>query len=682
MSYAQIASVGAGVIGYSDTGLSGSTLYYYRVRASNSGGNSAYSNVASATTPAAPPGLVWRGDGGGNIWDVNTTANWRSNGAASVFANGLTAVFDDSGSNNTSVSLSGLISPSSVNFTASKNYTLAGTGALTNSMQLLKTGTGTLTISSAQGYSGGTIVGAGTFALTTGSSPGSGSITMSNGTTFSLSTSGTPSTFIGSPISVIAGATVTMTSGNLANGYSGSISSGDDQTTFIIAGPVSMDGQNLKQFQNFTGTVQINNGAQLRFSKSSGVNNGGDFTKFVVNGTLNTRNGGAVACGSLDGNSTGILSGGGSGAGTTAFSIGALGLDSTFSGIISDANATGVTSLTKTGAGVLTLAGNNTYSQTTTISGGTLQIGDGGTTGTLPTNNIVNNAMLAFNHANNLSDSGIISGTGSVIQDGDGVTTMTKIHTYAGLTLINSGTLALIGTGSISNSSGISIASGATLDVIGRTNGNMTLTSGKTLSGSGSVNGSFILASGAKLTPGNSSIGTLNFINNLTLNSGSTTTLELTKLPLANDHINVSGTFALGGTLIVTNVGAGALTAGDNFQLFTGQPIAGSFSSITLPSLASGLFWNTNALYSGGNITVNSTISSVPTNITYTVNGNNLTLSWPSSHKGWTLQTQTNSINTGLDSTWVAVPGSTATNLMTLPVNPANPTVFYRLSLP
>jgi hypothetical protein len=46
------------------------------------------------------------------------------------------------------------------------------------------------------------------------------------------------------------------------------------------------------------------------------------------------------------------------------------------------------------------------------------------------------------------------------------------------------------------------------------------------------------------------------------------------------------------------------------------------------------------------------------------------------------LQAQTNSINAGLSATWFAVAGSTATNSMTFPVNPANPTVFYRLSLP
>lgn len=678
VSYTQIASVSAGSTSYSDTGLAGSTTYYYRVRASNTGGNSPYSNIASATTPVAPPGLVWRGDGAGNVWDMNTTANWRSNGVASVFPDGLAAIFDDSGSNNVAVSLSGLIAPSSVSVTATKNYTFAGTGSLSNSMQLIKTGSGTLTISSAQLYSGGTLVGGGGLTLTTGASAGSGSITFSNGTTFTL---GGSSVFIGPSLSVAAEATVTMNSGSLANGYSGSISSADDNATFIIAGPVSMDGQNLKQFQGFTGTVQINSGAQLRFSKTTGVNNGGDFTTFVVNGTLNTRNGGAVACGALNGTSTGILSGGGSGAGTTAFTIGALGLDSTYAGTISDANATGVTSLTKVGAGTLTLAGNNTYSLTTTISGGTLQIGDGGSTGTLPTNNIVNNAALAFNRANIFSDAGIISGTGAVVQDGDGTVTFTRNHTYSGATLINSGTLALSGSGSFSNSASITIASGATLDVSGRTGGNWTLTSGKTLSGSGAVNGSFILASGAKLTPGNS-IGTLTFSNNLTLAAGSSTTLEVSKAPLANDRVNVLGTLACGGSLIITNSGGTALVAGDSFQLFNAQLLSGTFSSVTLPALTGNLFWNTNALYTTGVIAVNSPISSTPTNLTVTVSGNGLTLSWPVSHVGWILQTQTNSLATGLSGTWFAVPGSTTTNSVIVPINPANPTVFYRLALP
>jgi hypothetical protein len=53
-TYAQIASVGAGVTGYTDTTVAASTQYTYRVRASNSGGTSAYSNTSTVTTLSAP----------------------------------------------------------------------------------------------------------------------------------------------------------------------------------------------------------------------------------------------------------------------------------------------------------------------------------------------------------------------------------------------------------------------------------------------------------------------------------------------------------------------------------------------------------------------------------------------------------------------------------------------------
>ncbi len=60
-AFTEIATTGAGTTNYASTGLSGSTEYFYRVRAYNTGGNSSYSNGASATTQpdplAAPSGL-------------------------------------------------------------------------------------------------------------------------------------------------------------------------------------------------------------------------------------------------------------------------------------------------------------------------------------------------------------------------------------------------------------------------------------------------------------------------------------------------------------------------------------------------------------------------------------------------------------------------------------------------
>jgi len=59
VTFTQIALAGATAASFSDVGLSASTTYFYRVRATNASGDSAYSNTASATTPVAPPRGQW-----------------------------------------------------------------------------------------------------------------------------------------------------------------------------------------------------------------------------------------------------------------------------------------------------------------------------------------------------------------------------------------------------------------------------------------------------------------------------------------------------------------------------------------------------------------------------------------------------------------------------------------------
>ncbi len=111
----------------------------------------------------------------------------------------------------------------------------------------------------------------------------------------------------------------------------------------------------------------------------------------------------------------------------------------TFGGTISGTGA-----LSQIGTGTLILTGAGTYTGGTTIASGTLQVGDGGTNGSL-IGNITNNGALVFDRSDSLTLSGAISGTGSLSQIGTGVTILTGASTYTGGTTIHSGTLTVDG---------------------------------------------------------------------------------------------------------------------------------------------------------------------------------------------------------------------------------------------
>ncbi|VVP30059.1 autotransporter outer membrane beta-barrel domain-containing protein [Pseudomonas fluorescens] len=126
----------------------------------------------------------------------------------------------------------------------------------------------------------------------------------------------------------------------------------------------------------------------------------------------------------------------------------------------------GAGGLTKTGTGSLTLIGTNTYSGGTTLTAGTLQLGDGGTSGSL-VGDVLNNGILAFNRSDLFSFGGRISGTGGVNQKGTGTTVLTGANTYSGNTTVSSGTLQAGATDTFSRASSHRIENGGALDLAG-----------------------------------------------------------------------------------------------------------------------------------------------------------------------------------------------------------------------
>src|SRR5207245_1859416 len=87
------------------------------------------------------------------------------------------------------------------------------------------------------------------------------------------------------------------------------------------------------------------------------------------------------------------------------------------------------------------------------ISTGTLQVGNGGTSGTLGAGNITNNAALVFNRSDTITVTNAISGTGALTQNGSGTLILTNANTFSGGVTISAGTLQ-VGNGSTSGTLG------------------------------------------------------------------------------------------------------------------------------------------------------------------------------------------------------------------------------------
>ena len=108
------------------------------------------------------------------------------------------------------------------------------------------------------------------------------------------------------------------------------------------------------------------------------------------------------------------------------------------------------------------------------------------------------------------------------------------------------------------------------------------------------------------------------------------------------------------------------------------------FAGLQLGTLPAGVTAHLNDTGSAVQLVVTSvvTVNLNPPMLVSSSTGNTLTLSWPADHLGWRLQVQTNTLNSGLGKNWFTWPNST--NLTSVPIllNPANPSVFFRLVYP
>jgi fibronectin-binding autotransporter adhesin len=201
----------------------------------------------------------------------------------------------------------------------------------------------------------------------------------------------------------------------------------------------------------------------------------------------------------------------------------------TFSG---PGHITGSTGLTKTGNNTLILdnSGINDFIGAITISGGTLQSGNGDANGSLPAGSIQDDSALVLSRTDNVTLPNVISGAGTLTQSGSGKATLTSASGYSGNTAVRNGTLALSGAGAIASSPQVAVSGGGTFDVSGVTGtsfsfGTIALTNGTLALGTKTANITTLTASNSTISmvadanavtlvaPNLTTGGTTNFIN-------------------------------------------------------------------------------------------------------------------------------------------------------------------------
>ena len=398
--------------------------------------------------------VAWTGVGGS---DWNALGNFVQMGGMDnygKFQPGDAVVFSDSATI-TSVTLnSGNVAPSSVTFQNNlKTYTLSGTASITGNTGLSLTNGGTLIIENTNTYTGLTSIGPGaTLQLGTGAGSDGAlpntTISDSGALVYSLTGQQTFTNPITGPgvLQLNSGAVTLTSTGNTFSG--GTTILGGTLEIGVNTGPTS-DGSLLGQVANNSLLVFDNYGPQTfggTISGSGAVTKMGlgllTFTNSSSYGGGTTISGGTLVLGNGQAGQDASLSGAVSDNSVFAFNYAA---NETFAGAISGNGA-----LATLGSHTLTLTNIETYGGPTTISAGTLQLGNGIASGAVA-GNIANNSALVFNSPSAQTYGGIISGSGSIATIGGNYLALTGKSTNSGSVTVSGGTLSLVGGSLYSN---------------------------------------------------------------------------------------------------------------------------------------------------------------------------------------------------------------------------------------
>ncbi len=513
---------------------------------------------------------------------------------------------------------------------------------LTGTQGFVKTGTGSLTLSGVNTYTGNTNVSGGTLTVSSDSNMGStsGSLILNGASFYSGNATFARNIVAIGTDSFTAGGTTTF-NGNLSGGA-------------ILNGP-AINGSVTQFYGNdsgFTGTFTSNYQTNLQTATAGSAaaawvgNGNGNTNTFIITDTTTPE---TVSFGSLTGTSTSTVRGSSGTNQLVTLRIGDLGTSTTWAGDIRNGGSSGgLFGVLKVGAGTFTLSGTNSpYTGVTNISAGTLsvpQLTNGGVSSSMGAatnaagNLIFSGGTLLYTGATVSTDrnftispgvnadfnvssaaavvtmSGVTPATtGGFIKDGAGILSWSGTQVYSGNTTINAGAL-LLKNGTISNSAVTSGAAG-------------------TFGGTGNLATAYTQTAGT-LAPG--SVGTIGQLN---MSSGATLSGGALAIDIGgggtSDLLNVTGNLNLSAvTALNVNVLTGATSGSYDIINYSGS-LTGNTANLTLPP---------SRTFSLGTATANQIT------LIYNTAGA-ATLNWNSSGSGaWDVITSSNWSNTGTNS--------------------------------
>jgi fibronectin-binding autotransporter adhesin len=560
--------------------------------------------------------LIWNTNNTG-IWDTDVSTNWFNpgTGSADYFYSGDNVLFNDWAGVPTTVSINGTVLPGSITVNSiTNNFTLSGSGTISGSASLTKSGASTLTITSAGNFTGPVAINGGAIYAGNNSLNSVSSITITNASTLDLGGGQIPGS---KPVTV---------SGPGLNGEGAIYNSYNDYPVetlnITLAGNTRFGGTarwDLGSGSQITGphTLAIDwsaDSANSYYGQWDSVGIGADLTNIICTNAL-------------------------SGNGVTT-GLGMTGMDTAFQNpdtfmtintncqlVFYSGGFNGSIHLLGGGQIDHYAAPGGFYGNNIIMESNSAFISYDGTGDTTPVDSAVTlNGVAHFVIGDHdMVYSNIISGPGGFVEDYyNNEMVFSASNTYSGPTVIgssgNSPEVALTGNGSISHSSLIFFGGNsptvAHFDVSGRSDDTLTLADGQTLVGIGGVNGSLVVSTGAIISPGGTNttigittgsnpVGELAASDNITLDG--TTIIKLNGS--TNDLISAAAGITYGGSLDLVNISSSPLSAGTTFQIFNAATYSGSFTSITPATPGAGLAWDTSHLNSGkiGVITPGST---------------------------------------------------------------------------